>query len=281
MYSSNLERHIKSKHEGISYPCDQCDYVAIHKYHLKQHERSKHEGIRYPCDQCDYVATQQSSLNTHKKSQHEGIRYLCDQCDYVATTHSNLITHKQSKHEEIRYPCDQCEYAATYFKNLKRHKQSKHEGIRHPCDQCEYAATNLSDLKKHSKRKHGGQHCDKTTFKANGKHGKVMIEKLDLSKNLKHQNSQNSIETEFVEISYMDVADTEIKIEESVDPLSDPLSTNMHNDSISKEPPNKHKGEVFKPTASPHSDDCELQTKLEIEEDLVIKTEPSDVSEFI
>ena len=63
-----------------------------------------------------------------------------------------------------------------------------------------------------------------------------MIEKLDYSKYLKHHISQNSIESEFIEISGMDVADTEIKIEESVDILLDPLSTNMHDDSITKEP---------------------------------------------
>ena len=47
-----------------------------------------------------------------------------------------------------------------------------------------------------------------------------MIEKLDLSKYLKHHISQNSIEYEFIEISGMGVADTEIKIEDDIDPLS-------------------------------------------------------------
>ena len=37
---------------------------------LKEHVESIHEGVRYPCDQCDYKATQKGSLKRHKKSNH-------------------------------------------------------------------------------------------------------------------------------------------------------------------------------------------------------------------
>ena len=53
---------------------------------LKMHKESKHEGIRYPCDQCDYAASMAKDLKRHKESKHEGIRYPCDQCDYAAKT---------------------------------------------------------------------------------------------------------------------------------------------------------------------------------------------------
>jgi len=95
------------------------------------------------------------------------------------------------------------------------------------------------------KRKHEGQLCDKTIVKTKGK---CTIKNLDLSE---YQNSQNSTEPEFIEISCMDVADTEIKIEDNIDPLS------------------------------LDSSNCDLISKIEIEEDLVIKTESSDLSEFI
>ena len=93
---------------------------------MKTHKEAKHEGIRYPCDQCDYSFTAVSILNKHKKSKHKGIRYLCDQCEYTASDLGNLKRHKRSEHEGIRYPCDQCEYAAIRHLNLKYHKNAKH-----------------------------------------------------------------------------------------------------------------------------------------------------------
>ena len=52
-----------------------------------------HEGVKYPCNQCDQKFTQQSSLQTHIQSKHEGIKYPCNQCDYQATTRGHLQTH--------------------------------------------------------------------------------------------------------------------------------------------------------------------------------------------
>ena len=62
------------------YSCDQCKFSFSRLSNLQRHTRSKHEGIRYPCDQCEYAATEQGSLKRHKESKHEGIRYPCDQC---------------------------------------------------------------------------------------------------------------------------------------------------------------------------------------------------------
>ena len=35
--------------------CNQCKFAAIHINDLKRHMEAKHEGIRYPCDQCEYL----------------------------------------------------------------------------------------------------------------------------------------------------------------------------------------------------------------------------------
>ena len=48
------------KHEGICYPCDQCEFAATSPNIPKTHKEAKHEGIRYPCDECDYVAMRTS-----------------------------------------------------------------------------------------------------------------------------------------------------------------------------------------------------------------------------
>ena len=42
---------------------------------FRTHKESKHDGIRYPCDQCEYAATTSSSLRRHKESKYRGIRY--------------------------------------------------------------------------------------------------------------------------------------------------------------------------------------------------------------
>ena len=64
---------MKSKHEGVGYKCDQCDYSASHSSTLKIHKKSQHEGVKYRCNQCDYIASQSSNLKVHKKSKHEGL----------------------------------------------------------------------------------------------------------------------------------------------------------------------------------------------------------------
>ena len=38
--------------------------------HLKKHIESIHEGVRFPCDQCDYKATQKTNLKKHRKGKH-------------------------------------------------------------------------------------------------------------------------------------------------------------------------------------------------------------------
>ena len=37
---------------------------------LKEHRESIHEGVRYPCDQCDYKATTKGNIKKHKISKH-------------------------------------------------------------------------------------------------------------------------------------------------------------------------------------------------------------------
>ena len=93
---------------------------------IRHHKELKHEGVKYPCDQCDYVATNSSNQKRHKNAMHEGVRYPCDQCDYAATVANDLKRHKESKHEGVRYPCDQCDYMATRAEHLKKHKRSQH-----------------------------------------------------------------------------------------------------------------------------------------------------------
>ena len=70
-----MGRHIKSKHEGVKYPCNQCDYKATGKRHLPQHVKSQHEGVKYPCNQCNYQGSYHA-LKFHIKSKHNNLENM-------------------------------------------------------------------------------------------------------------------------------------------------------------------------------------------------------------
>ena len=266
---SSLKQHKDAKHEGVRYSCDQCEFTGS-KAGLWDHKKSKHEGVRHPCDQCEYVATKLSNLKQHKDAKHEGVRYSCDQCEYVATQVSNLKRHKKTKHEGVRYPCDQCEYVATTVSNLKRHKKIKHEGVRYPCDQCEYAATAISSLKQHKKVKHEvvrypGEHKEQEGLqysceprindcaKMIMKNVSVMIENLNVSK---YQSLLKNVKLE-QQVLKKETNSNGMFAEIKVEDYSNEIPTDGNKDT------------------------CDLQTKIEIEEDLTLKTESSDLSEFL
>ena len=60
-----------------------------------------HEGVKFPCEQCDYKATEKGELLRHMKSIHEGVKFTCEQCDYKATGNGYLLTHIKSIKESI------------------------------------------------------------------------------------------------------------------------------------------------------------------------------------
>ena len=228
---------------------------GVNMEHIPEQNSSKkqkqsHGGV-YSCDQCEFKGSKHR-LWYHKKSRHEGVRYPCEQCEYVATTVSNLKQHKDAKHGGVRYPWDKCEYVATYLSNLKQHKKIKHEGVRYPCDQCEYLATRVSNLKKHKKRKHG-----------------------DYSEAAVKRNEHEISETVFFETSNINDAETELKQEENID---DPLSlikTEPADDKFSGNDP----GTVnVSASVKQEAGMCDLESKIEIGEDLFLKTETLDWS---
>ena len=156
-----LLTNIESKHKGIKYPCNQCNYQATQKSTLKRHIASEHEGVKYPCNQCDYQAKRQHHLQRHIESLHEGVKHPCNQCHHEASSKEGLRRHIQSKHEEIKYdgikyPCNECDYQAKRKDLLQRHVESIHEGVKYPCNQCNYQASCQSDLQKHTRSIHEG-----------------------------------------------------------------------------------------------------------------------------
>ena len=46
---------------------------------MRQHMASAHEGVTYPCDQCDAKTTSAYALITHKKAVHQRIKVPCSE----------------------------------------------------------------------------------------------------------------------------------------------------------------------------------------------------------
>ena len=43
--------------ETSLFNCEECYYVGMNAKNLRRHVESKHLGVRYPCERCEYVAT--------------------------------------------------------------------------------------------------------------------------------------------------------------------------------------------------------------------------------
>ena len=51
----------------------QCDLQTTLMSNLKEHIKSKHGGEKYPCDQCDQIFNLKGSLRNHRIYRHIGI----------------------------------------------------------------------------------------------------------------------------------------------------------------------------------------------------------------
>ena len=148
------------------------------------------------------------------------------------------------------------------MRNLKKHKKVKHEGIRYPCDQCEDTFSYIYTLKQHKEAKHEmlRYSCDQCiiTFSR--------ISDMKKHKEVKHGHVQDP---EFIEVPEMNEEYKEIKTELDIDPISIINYDDSENNTTMVE---INKGNAM-------NKDCEA--KIEPDIDLVVKTEPSDISELI
>ena len=72
--------------------CDECDYKGTSSA-LRQHKQSKHEGVKFPCPECDVILSRETHLLKHQNAVHKGVRFQCPHCDYKATQKGNLTRH--------------------------------------------------------------------------------------------------------------------------------------------------------------------------------------------
>ena len=106
-WKKQLELHIKTVHDKVSFNCDQCDKSFIDKKSLNVHKNKLHVG-QLNCNRCEKQFFTKQALKRHIQSIHEKIQYNCNQCDKIYFDKRILNVHIQSVHENVRYFCDQC-----------------------------------------------------------------------------------------------------------------------------------------------------------------------------
>ena len=95
---------MQSIHEGITYPCNFCDYNAKQKQRFLVHVDAIYDKVYYSCEACEY--------KTGFKEVLDGIFYDCDHCDYKAS----LKTHIKMIHKDVSCTLPQKEFLKQYSK---------------------------------------------------------------------------------------------------------------------------------------------------------------------
>jgi len=67
---------MKKKAEDSIRSIKQKKYLQMLKENRIAGEKAKKEGIKYPCDKCDYVAVLPGNLKTHQMANHDGVQFM-------------------------------------------------------------------------------------------------------------------------------------------------------------------------------------------------------------
>ena len=89
-----LQAHIKNKHEGYLFSCNQCDFKNARNDAVNEHIARIHDGVVYRCERCDLVMTSKGSLKSHNYTHHSDKKFQCDKCNYKCANSAILNKHK-------------------------------------------------------------------------------------------------------------------------------------------------------------------------------------------
>ena len=176
----NSEERLEAKNDENGLQCDQCLKFFNNLRNLQHHTTSKHLGIRYPCDNCEYKGTTKSNLKRHMQRCFERFRNFQERSKECSMKHppltsviqSDLISTElelealdqnnftdseerlEAKNDQNRFQCNQCFKQFSNLGQMQQHTTSAHLGITHPCDNCEYKGTTKSNLERHIQKVH-------------------------------------------------------------------------------------------------------------------------------
>ena len=157
-----MKKHIESFHEGLCYPCYQCDYKA-NMSHLKQYVKLVHEiyvttkqpekhifsATIYTCYNVTIfkggTLVNFPKIRKWQKNKKRGCpkfvendEYWCSKHDFKSRFKKNVNKHHRAVHDKVKHPCSECDYETTQKSHLNEHIKSVHEGVKYPCSECEY-----------------------------------------------------------------------------------------------------------------------------------------------
>ena len=147
---SNLGRsHI----DKVKFKCDNCEVKFSTKKNLERHIKSIHQGLKFSCHICNYEATTTKnwSLHTHIKVMHKAIteaQFKCEYCEVEFSIKNSLRVHTESVHFDAAFPCQNCDYVSANERTLQNHMKTKHGEMPSKHN------TTESGLNRHTTKKH-------------------------------------------------------------------------------------------------------------------------------
>ena len=94
-WTHQKQHHHSEKPIEEKYSCPKCNHCTVYKINVEKHIKIKHLGVRFPCNECDGRFTTPHVLKLHIDTIHRKIKYPCDRCDYKAKSPSALYIHKK------------------------------------------------------------------------------------------------------------------------------------------------------------------------------------------
>ena len=170
---SKMIQHEESMHKGVTYKCDQCDYVGNNKPNLRRHKNNVHLNLtlKIKCNFCNFTS-RRDHLNLHVRNVHQGVIESCDLCDRTFKHRTTLLMHKKRDHQSQKFYCNDCDFAATNYLGLSHHIERIHKAKEHKCLLCNFKTFLKSSLLKHTKLQHderGHFKCEQCSYSSNQK----------------------------------------------------------------------------------------------------------------
>jgi hypothetical protein len=175
----NLEERLEAKNDENGLQCNKCFKLFSNIRNWQHHAVSKHLGLRFPCDNCEYKGTTKSNLKRHMQRCFERFRNFQErskersmkhpptsviQSDLISTEielealDKNNLTDSEERLEakqyENRFHCNQCFKQFSNLSQMQQHSTSAHLEISHICDKCEYKGTTKLNLERHIQKVH-------------------------------------------------------------------------------------------------------------------------------
>ena len=93
--------HVKTKHTDVKLKCGQCHFTALEKRRIQLHKQKDHQGFTYPCIYCRFIAPKYEVLKGHVKLEHEKkITFECEKCGYITDDKQDFKKHMKIVHRK-------------------------------------------------------------------------------------------------------------------------------------------------------------------------------------